>query len=83
MGQNANGYSDGLGTGICTPGATGISGGAPASGRGVYRTAGAPGTALDGIAPKYAVCIRVDTGVYHMNTGTLATNTWTVITLTP
>jgi hypothetical protein len=83
MGQNAQGYHDGLGTGVCPPGATGISPGAPAIGRTPYRTAGAPTTEFNGIAPKYAIAIRTDTGVYHMNTGTLAANTWTVITLTP
>lgn len=83
MGQNAQGYHDGLGTGVCTPGATGINPNAPPSGRPVYHTAGAPTTAFNGIAPKYAICIRDDTGVYHMNTGTLASNTWTIITGTP
>lgn len=42
MGQDANGYFDGLGTGVCTPGATGINPGAPAFGRPSYRTTGAP-----------------------------------------
>ena len=87
MGQNANAYHDGLGTGVCVPTATGISPSAPAVGRPIYHVAGAPtngaaGTYF-GVAPKYSLLIRDDTGVYHMNTGTLASPTWTIITLTP
>jgi len=82
MGQNAQGYFDGLGTGVSPGSQTGINPGAPPYGR-IYRTAGAPTTEFNGIAPKYALLIRTDTGVYHMNTGTLAANTWTIIPGTP
>ena len=88
MGQNANAYHDGLGIGVCPPTATGINPGAPAAGRwGAFHTAGAPvnGAAgsFFGVAPKYTILIRDDTGVFHMNTGTLASPTWTIITGTP
>jgi hypothetical protein len=87
MGQNANAYFDGLGTGVSPGTQTGINSGAPAYARPAYHTAGAPvngaaGT-LFGVAPKYAILIRDDTGVYHMNTNTLASPTWTIITGTP
>jgi hypothetical protein len=87
MGQNAQGYHDGLGTGVCTPTATGINPNAPPAGRPIYHTAGAPVSggagSFFGVAPKYSLLVRDDTGVYHMNTGTLASPTWTIITGTP
>lgn len=87
MGQNANAYYTSGSTGECTPAATGINPGAPAAGRFIYHTAGIPvnGAAgsFFGVAPKYSLLIRDDTGVYHMNTGTLASPTWTIITGTP
>jgi hypothetical protein len=87
MGQDANAYHDGLGTGVCTPGATGINRSAPIGGRPVYHTAGAPvdGAAgsFFGVAPKYSTLIRDDTGVYHMNTGTRAVPVWEIIPNTP
>lgn len=87
MGQNANAYHDGLGTGVCTPGATGINLAGPMGGSPTFHTAGAPvnGAAgsFFGVARKYSVLIRDDTGVYHMNTGTQASPTWTIITGTP
>jgi hypothetical protein len=87
MGQNANAYHDGLGTGVSPGTQTGISPGAPVRGRTEYHTAGAPvnGAAgsFFGVAPKYSILIRDDTGVYHMNTGTQASPTWTIITGTP
>jgi hypothetical protein len=87
MGQDANAYFDGLGTGVCTPGATGINTGAPNAGAPVFHTAGAPtnGAAgsFFGVARKYSLLIRDDTGVYHMNTGTLASPTWTIVANTP
>lgn len=87
MGQDANAYFDGLGTGVCTPGATGINTQAPVAGRPTYHTAGAPvdGAAgsFFGVAPPYSILIRDDTGVYHMNTNTLASPTWTIIAGTP
>lgn len=87
MGQDANAYFDGLGTGVCPSSATGINRNAPLGGRPIFHVAGAPvngaaGTHF-GIAPKYSILIRDDTGVYHMNTGTLASPTWTIITGTP
>ena len=87
MGQDANAYFDGLGTGVCTPGATGINRSAPTAGDPIFHTAGAPvdGAAgsFFGIAKPYALLIRDDTGVYHMNTGTQASPSWTIITGTP
>jgi hypothetical protein len=87
MGQTANAYFDGLGTGVCPQSATGINPSAPINGRGIFHTAGAPvnGAAgsFFGVAPKYTILVRDDTGVYHMNTGTLASPTWTIITGTP
>ena len=87
MGQDANAYHDGLGTGVCPPSATGINLAGPNGGRPVFHTAGAPvnGAAgsFFGVAPKYSLLIRDDTDVYHMNTGTQASPTWTIITGTP
>jgi hypothetical protein len=90
MGVTANAYFDGnLATTGVSPGTqTGINPGAPPAGRwGQYHTAGAPvnGAAgsFFGVAPKYSLLIRDDTGVFHMNTGTLASPTWTIITGTP
>lgn len=87
MGQDANAYFDGLGTGVCPPTATGINRSGPNAGRGVFHTAGAPvdGAAgsFFGVAPPYSVLIRDDTDVHHYNTGTLAVPVWTIITGTP
>lgn len=84
MGQDAQGYFDGKGTGVYTPGATGESG---APGIRVFHTAGAPTNGAAGTyfgrAPKLSILIRDDTGVYHMNVGTLASPTWQIITNTP
>ena len=89
MGHTANAYFDGNMTnvGVCPQTATGINSGAPIFGRGWYHTAGAPvngaaGTFF-GVAPKYSILQRDDTSVLHMNTGTLASPTWTIITGTP
>jgi hypothetical protein len=85
MGQTATGHFDGLGTGVSPGTETGIDQSAPAFR--TFRTAGAPvnGAAgsFFGVAPKYSILIRTDTGVYHMNTGTKASPTWTIITGTP
>ncbi len=90
MGVTANAYFDSnpLNTGVCPGTATGINSGGPVAGRyGAYHTAGAPvnGAAgsFFGVAPKYSILTRDDTGVMHMNTGTLASPTWTIITGTP
>ena len=87
MGQDANAYFDGLGTGVCTPGATGINKSAPNAGAPVFHTAGAPvnGAAGSyfGVARPYSLLIRDDTDVWHMNTGTQAAPTWTIIPNTP
>lgn len=87
MGQDANAYFDGLGTGVATPGATGINRAGPMVGRQIFHTAGIPvdGAAgsFFGVAPPYSLLIRDDTGVYHMNTGTLAVPVWTIIAGTP
>ena len=87
MGTAANGYFDGAGLGTSPGTQIGINPNAPLGGRPIYHTAGAPvnGAAgsFFGVAPKYSLLIRDDTGVYHMNTGTLASPTWTIITGTP
>lgn len=87
MGQDANGYFDGLGTGVSPGTQTGIYATAPVVTRVPYHVAGAPANGAAGtffgVAPKYALLIRDDTSVYHMNTGTLASPTWTIITGTP
>jgi hypothetical protein len=89
MGQAANGYFDGAAgnIGISPNTQIGINANAPLGGRPTYHVAGAPvngaaGTFF-GVAPKYSILIRDDTGVYHMNTGTLASPTWTIIAGTP
>lgn len=50
---------------------------------GHYRTGGAPvnGTSgtFAGVAPIGAKLVRTDTGVDHVNTGTQASPTWTVV----
>jgi hypothetical protein len=85
MGQTANGYNDGKGTGIYQGGATGESLNSP--GIRTFHTAGAPvnggaGTFANA-APKLSILIRDDTGVLHCNVGTLASPTWQIITNTP
>ena len=48
------------------------------TGFGIYRTAGAP-SGLNNIAEKGAVCIDTTNAKLYINTGTKATNTWTVV----
>lgn len=57
------------------------SGGVISQGFGIYRTAGVPTTALNGIAEKGALCIDVTNAFLYINTGTLASNTWTKVGL--
>lgn len=85
MGQVATYHYDGLGVGATVGSETGIDSNGPL--RAAYRTAGAPVSGAAGSffgkAPKYSLLIRTDTSVVHMNTGTLASPTWTIITGTP
>ncbi len=46
---------------------------------GPFRSAAAPTTQFDGVAAKGATCVATDTGVLYANTGTKASNTWTVV----
>lgn len=45
----------------------------------VLQSAGAPTTQFNDIAPKGQLCIDTTNGVLYINTGTLASNTWTVV----
>jgi hypothetical protein len=85
MGQTATYHFDGLGTGATLGSETGLDVTGPL--RAAFRTSGAPVNGGSGTfvnkAPKYSLLIRTDTGVVHMNTGTLASPTWTIITGTP
>lgn len=48
------------------------------SGFGIYRTAGVP-SGLNNIAEKGALCIDTTNAKLYINTGTKASNTWTVV----
>ncbi|HLS44293.1 MAG TPA: hypothetical protein VK045_02555 [Ornithinicoccus sp.] len=45
----------------------------------LYRSAGVPSTAFNGIAPKGALCIDVTNADLYINKGTKATNDWTLV----
>ena len=45
----------------------------------ILTSAGAPTTQFDGIADKGYLCSDITNGVLYINTGTLASNTWTVV----
>jgi hypothetical protein len=53
--------------------------GAEDVGYGPYLSAGAPTTAFNTIAEKGALCIDTTNAKLYINTGTKASNTWTVV----
>lgn len=46
-----------------------------------FVSAGVPTTAFNGVAPKGALCIDKTNAILYINTGTLASNTWTKVGL--
>lgn len=52
--------------------------GSSESGYGVYKTAGVP-SGLNNVAEKGALCIDTTNAKLYINTGTKASNTWTVV----
>ena len=53
-------------------------GGSLSQGYGPFRSAGVPTTAFNGFALPGAQCIDTTNAKLYINTGTLASNTWTV-----
>ena len=45
----------------------------------MFTSDGAPTTQFDGTAPKGSLCIDTTNGVLYINTGTKASNTWTIV----